>query len=90
MDDYGFDSGSDSGSSLIASLAANATSAYETTQALNANPLNTALLYGGSASTSQGAAQGAPASTISAAAGGIGTWLLVGAVVVIAVVSFRK
>ena len=53
-----FDS-SDSGSGfdtagLIESLANNATSAYETTQALNANPLNTALIYGGTAQTTQG------------------------------------
>ena len=41
-------------SGLIESLAQNATDAYTTTQALNADPLNTALLYGGTAQTQQG------------------------------------
>ena len=45
----------DSGSSdLLSSLVSNATSAYETTAALNANPLNTAIVYGGTATTAQG------------------------------------
>jgi hypothetical protein len=53
MDEYDDDSG-DGTASLISSLASNATQAYDTTQALNANPLNTAILYGGTASTTQG------------------------------------
>ena len=81
------DDGSDSGvSDLISSLASNATSAYETTEALNANPLNTAIVYGGTASTAQGTAGGAT----SVALGGLsGTaiFLIIAAVVAIFVIA---
>jgi len=56
-----FESTDDGGSTLdfISSLASNATQAYDTTAALNANPLNTALVYGGTATTAQGMVAGA-------------------------------
>ena len=64
-------------SGLIASLASNATQAYETTAALNANPLNTALVYGGAAQTTQGMVTGAQPYTPTSGVGGSGLLLLV-------------
>jgi hypothetical protein len=58
-------------SGLIESLANNATQAYDTTQALNANPLNTALIYGGTAQTQQGIVGSASAVSNSSM-----TWIL--------------
>lgn len=74
---------SDDGSStadLIESLAANATSAYQTTVVANANPLNAALITGGSAATAQGSAGGA---TALASMSSTGWLLLIGAAAVI-------
>ena len=70
---------------LISALASNATSAYETTAALNANPLNTALLYGGTASTAQGTTS---ASSLTTSLGGSGTWLLLIAIAIIGFILF--
>ena len=85
MDEFDDSNGT---SSLIASLAANATSAYETTAALNANPLNTAIVYGGTATTAQGTTASATPSSIGAI-GSSGTVLLVIAVAAIAFFALR-
>jgi hypothetical protein len=70
---------------LIESLASNATQAYETTQALNANPLNTALVYGGTAQTAGGNAYGAsPMAMPSAGGSGLLLLLLAAGVVIYA------
>jgi hypothetical protein len=66
---------------LIESLANNATQAYETTQALNANPLNTALVYGGTAQTAGGNAYGAAPMMASSGGSGLLLLLVAGAVV---------
>lgn len=79
-DGSGFDT-----SGLIESLANNATSAYETTQALNANPLNTALVYGGTAQTAQGIVGSAINQTPSLPSSGLLLLLLAGGVLLYAV-----
>ena len=80
--DYGTDGSGGGITDLITSLANNATQAYETTQALNANPLNTALIYGGTAQTAQGASA-AYAAPVVPGIGGSGLLLLLGAAAVI-------
>lgn len=82
---FGEDDNSDfSTSDLIASLADNATQAYETTQALNANPLNTALIYGGSAQTQYGSTVSATPSTVGAGSSGLLLLVLAVGVVIFA------
>jgi hypothetical protein len=72
--------GSQSGTAdLIASLASNASQAYQTSVIANANPLNAALITGGTATT----AQGTTASLAPSAIGASGIWLLLIAAIVI-------
>ena len=76
MDEFdGSDSGFDT-AGLIESLAGNATQAYETSAALNANPLNTALIYGGTAQTTQGYAGSGSSLNAAPSIGGSGLLLL--------------
>jgi hypothetical protein len=81
MDEFDDDSG-DGAASLIASLANNATQAYDTTQALNANPLNTAILYGGTASTAGGYASAGSSSVAMGASSGTILFLIAAGVLV--------
>jgi hypothetical protein len=87
MDEFDYQDGSSNAFDLISSLANNATQAYETSQALNANPLNTALVYGGAASTPYGSSVGGFAGAPSPAMGGssILLFLLAAGVIVYAV-----
>ena len=73
-------------SGLFESLAQNATDAYTATEALHANPLNTALVYGGTAQTQQGLVGSATANTASTMT------LLLGALLIggIAFVALRR
>ena len=70
------------GGDLIASLADNATSAYDTSVIANANPMNAALLTGGYAQTPYGNT-GFPASMSASMSGGTGIVLLIVAAIVI-------
>jgi hypothetical protein len=83
------DSGGFDTAGLIESLTSNALQAYDTTQALNSNPLNTALVYGGAVSTPQGSALSGSGSPI----GGNGMTtllLLLGAGAIIVFVAIRR
>lgn len=84
-DGGGYDDGGFDTAGLIESLASNATSAYEQSQALNANPLNTALLYGGTAQTGQGYAAAQPSVMTSNGGMSLLLLLLAGGVIVYAV-----
>ena len=75
-------------SGLIESLAATATSAYETSQALGANPLNTALIYGGTAQTQQGIVGSAVPASLTSGSTGLLLLLLAGGFIAFAL--FRR
>jgi hypothetical protein len=65
MDDF-FDNG---GADLLSSLASDATSAYTTEAELNSNPLNTALVVGGTATTAQGTTASLAPATLGGSSG---------------------
>lgn len=84
MDEFD-DSSDGSTGDLISSLISNASSAYSTTVLANANPLNTALITGGSVSTPGGSVLGS-----SATLGGSTGLLLILAIGAIAIITLRK